>query len=72
MNLDRRILYKPIWVDLEGEFQGNASYCCDWKLHEYFWHGQTFGKYNLTITAENPLGTIGFNEMEIFNICFLP
>lgn len=59
-------------VYLNDELQGNASYCCDWKLHEWFWSGQAFGKYNLTITAEDPLGAIGTAEMSIFNIRTFP
>jgi parallel beta-helix repeat protein len=59
-------------VYLNGEEQGNASYCCDWRLHEWFWTGFALGNYNLTITAEDPFGEIGIAEIKIWNFCFLP
>ncbi|MFW6119862.1 MAG: hypothetical protein ACOC80_03045, partial [Petrotogales bacterium] len=57
-------------VYLNGEEQSNASYCCDWKLYEWFWRGRAFGTYNLTITAEDCFGAIGSAEMGIWNLCF--
>lgn len=59
-------------VFLNGEYQGNATYCCDWRLHEWFWTGLALGNYNLTITAEDSNGAIGSAEMNIWNLCFLP
>ena len=59
-------------VYLNGEEQGNASYCCDWRLHEWFWTGRANGIYTLTITAEDSFGAIGSDEIWVRNLCFLP
>ena len=59
-------------VYLNGEYKGNASYCCDWRKHEYFWTGWAFGIYNLTINVEDTFGLINTNEMIVLNFCLLP
>jgi len=59
-------------VFLNGELQGNASYCCDWGKHEWFWTGLAFGIYNLTITAEDTNGASNSIEMIVSNFCLLP
>ncbi len=59
-------------IFLNGEEQGNASYRIDWELHQWFWTGIALGNYNLTITAEDSLGEIGFAEMKVWNFCFIP
>lgn len=61
-----------VHVYLNGKYQGNAIYCCDWRLHEWFWKGWALGTHNLTITAEDSYGAIGSAEMDIWNFCFLP
>ncbi len=58
-------------VFLDGDEQGNACYCNDWKLHEWFWTGKAFGKYNILITAEDSFGEVGSVEMKIWNFCFI-
>ena len=58
-------------VFLNGEYQGNAIYCCDWKLHEWFWTGLALGTYELTITAEDSLGAIGSTNLDVWNFCIL-
>jgi hypothetical protein len=59
-------------VYLNGEYQGNASYCCDWRKHEWFWTGWALGNYILKITVEDSQGEIVRAEMKVFNFCFLP
>ena len=59
-------------IYLNGEEQGNASYCCDWRLHEWFWTEFALGAYTLTVTAEDSFGVIGSAEMDVWNFCFLP
>ncbi len=63
--------YLIVKVYLNGEYKGNASYCCDWKLHEWFWTGPAQGVYNLTITGEDSLGAIGSDRMLIRNLCLI-
>ncbi len=58
-------------IHLNGEERGNASYCYDWKLYEWFWIERAFGKYILTITTEDSYGKIGVAEMKIWNFCLL-
>ena len=58
-------------IFLNGEIKGNASYCSDWKMHEWFWTGKALGTYNLTITAQDSLGEIGSAEMVVWNFCFI-
>jgi hypothetical protein len=58
-------------VYLDGEYKGNASYCGDWKLHEWFWTGPAQGVYTLAITGEDSFGAIGSDEMRIRNLCFI-
>jgi len=58
-------------VYLDGEEKGNASYCCDWKLHEWFWTGRAHGIYNLTITGEDSSGAIGSDGIWVRNLCFV-
>jgi len=57
-------------VYLDGQQQGKANYCNDWKLYEWFWTGWAFGTYKLKITAEDSLGEVGSTEMEVWNFCF--
>ncbi|UCD14650.1 MAG: hypothetical protein JSW60_04310 [Thermoplasmatales archaeon] len=59
-------------IYLNGEYQGNAIYCCDWRLHEWFWTGWALGTYNLTITAKDSDGGLDSAEIEIWNFCFIP
>jgi len=59
-------------VYLNGEEKGVASYCCNWKLHEWFWTGFSFGTYQLKVTAEDTSGNVGSVEMGVWNLCFLP
>ncbi len=59
-------------IYLDGEYQGNASYCCDWRKHEWFWTGWGFGNYILKITAEDSQGAIGSVEIKVCYFCFLP
>ena len=59
-------------VYLNGEYQGNASYCCDWRKHEWFWTGWALGNYILKITVEDSQGEIVRAEMKVLNFCFLP
>jgi hypothetical protein len=59
-------------VYLNGEYQGNASYCCDWRKHEWFWTGWALGTYNLNVTAEDSFGAINSTEMNVWNFCFIP
>jgi parallel beta-helix repeat protein len=64
--------YLTVKVFLNGEEKGNASYCFDWELHEWYWTGKAFGTYDLTITAEDSLGEVGTAEMKVWNFCFIP
>jgi len=59
-------------IYLNGEYEGNASFCYDWKLHEWFWTGLALGVYNLTVTVEDSFGAIGISKMDVFNFCFIP
>ena len=59
-------------VYLNGVEQGDAYYCNDWKLYEWYWTGKAFGTYNLSITAEDSFGELGSIEMEVWNFCFIP
>ena len=59
-------------VYLNGEEQGNASYCCDWRLHEWFWTGRALGTYQLKVTTENTFGLKRSAEMKVWNFCFIP
>ncbi len=59
-------------IYLNGNYQGNASYCCDWRKHEWFWTGWSLGTYNLTVTAEDSCGAIASAEMDVWNFCFIP
>jgi len=58
-------------IFLNGEEQGNATYCCDWRLHEWFWTGFALGTYTLTVTAEDSFGAISSAEMEVWNLCVI-
>jgi len=58
-------------VYLNGEEQGNASYCCDWRLHEWFWTGWALGTYTLTVTAEDSFGAVGSDEIDVWNFCVM-
>jgi hypothetical protein len=58
-------------VFLNNVEMGNATYCCDWRLHEWFWTSFSFGNYVLKVTAEDSSGAIGTTEMEVFNICII-
>jgi len=58
-------------VYLNGEYQGNASYCCDWKKHEWFWTGWALGTYNLTITAKDSFGATGSANIDVWNFCLI-
>jgi Fe-S cluster biogenesis protein NfuA len=59
-------------IFLDGELQGDASYCCDWKLFEWFWTGFAIGKYQLMVTAEDSFGAVSSDTLEIWNLCVLP
>ena len=59
-------------VYLNDEFQEEATYCCDWRLHEWFWTGWALGTYNLKVTAEDLNGNTNSIEMVVWNFCFIP
>jgi hypothetical protein len=59
-------------VYLNGVYQGNASYCCDWRLHEWFWTGKAQGNYQLEVIAEDSSGENASVEIEIWNLRLLP
>ena len=59
-------------VYLNDEFQEEATYCCDWRLHEWFWTGWALGTYSLKITAEDLNGNTNSIEIDVWNFCFIP
>jgi len=59
-------------VYLNEELQGEATYCCDWNLHEWSWTGWALGNYKLKVTAEDLEGNTNSAEMVIWNFCFIP
>jgi len=58
-------------VYLNDVEQGAACYCNDCELHEWFWTGEAFGKYNLKVTVEDTFGAVNSAEMEVWNFCFI-
>jgi len=58
-------------VYLDDVEQGTACYCSDWELHEWFWTGKAFGKYNLKITVEDSFDAVSSVEMEVWNFCLI-
>lgn len=59
-------------VYLNDELQGEAEYCCDWKLHEWFWTGWALGNYKLKVTAADLEGNTNSAEIDVWNFCFIP
>ncbi len=59
-------------IYLNGELKGEASYCCDWKLHEWFWTGLAIGNYKLKVTAEDLERNNNSVEIDVSNFCFIP
>ena len=59
-------------VYLNDELRAEAEYCCDWRLHEWFWTGLALGDYMLKITAEDIDGNCNNVEMSVWNFCFIP
>ena len=59
-------------VYLNGEEQGDASFCCEWKLHEWFWTGWALGNFLLNVTAKDTYGSIGSTQIDIWNFCIFP
>jgi parallel beta-helix repeat protein len=54
-------------VYLNSIEQGEAIYCCDWKLHEWYWTNNAIGTYNLTITAEDSSGLKNSVRIYVWN-----
>jgi hypothetical protein len=59
-------------IFINGEEKGDAIYCCDWKLHEWFWTGFSLGKYKLKVVVEDSGKNKNQCEIEIWNFCILP
>ena len=58
-------------IYINGEEKGNANYCEDLNLHEWFWKEKAIGPYILTITAEDSFKEIGSTEIIVWNLCLI-
>ena len=61
-----------VTVYINDVLQGEALYCCDWNLHEWFWTGLSLGNYKLKFTAEDLSGNTNSVEIDVWNFCFIP
>ncbi len=61
-----------IEVFIDGEKLGTASYNENAKVHEIRWTGPNVGTFDLSVTAEDSVGNIGDDNMQVWYICFIP
>jgi len=58
-------------IFIDGKEKGIATYCCDWKLYEWFWTGFSFGKYFLKVEVEDSFGNKINRETKVWNFCII-
>ncbi|MBS3749723.1 MAG: hypothetical protein KGY67_08520 [Candidatus Thermoplasmatota archaeon] len=61
-----------VTVLIDEEQLGTASYNDDAEVHEIKWTGPNLGTFTLSVTAEDSLGNIGRDEMQVWYFCFIP
>ena len=59
-------------VFINEEELGTADYNVDNELHEIKWTGPNLGVFTLTVTAEDSMGNIGEDQMQVWYFCFIP
>lgn len=59
-------------VYIDGELLGTADYNTANAYHEIKWTGIGLGTKTLSVTAEDSIGNIGEDEMQVWYFCFIP
>jgi len=59
-------------VFIDGEKLGTASYNENAEVHEIRWTGPNLGTFDLSVTAEDSMGNIGDDNMQVWYFCFIP
>jgi desulfoferrodoxin (superoxide reductase-like protein) len=57
---------------IDDEELGTATYNTEDEVHEIKWTGPNLGTFTLSVTAEDSLGNIGEDEMQVWYFCFIP
>ncbi len=61
-----------VTVFIDDETLGTAVYNEDAEVHEIQWTGPRLGTFTLLVQAEDSMGNIGEDEMQVWYFCFIP
>lgn len=61
-----------VTVFIDDEVLGTASYNEETQFHELQWTGPRLGIFTLSVTAEDSVGNIGTDELQVWYFCFIP
>ena len=61
-----------VTIYIDNEEKGTATWNVETGYHEWQWKGPSHGTSILNVTAQNTEDNIGSDEMEVWNLCFLP
>jgi hypothetical protein len=59
-------------VFIDGEKLGTAAYNAETSVHEIKWTGPDLGTFSVSVTAEDSVGNIGEDSMQVWYFCFIP